>query len=165
MRLTNQRLQIVLQPLISLWLKVGIILRDIEAGTGLLGIEVVVTDDQCVRVGFVELDEEGTKAGTLLVIACVGRLALGIETANVADADGVAVVALAVGANEFLGTTDLYLAIGGDDVVVAAAVPAKGTVVAVDVGASQLGVGGVGGAVDDDECYGTHREDPPQPSL
>ena len=61
-----------------------------------------------------QLCQEGAHGGFLGRSTCVGRFALGIETANVADADGVAVVALAVGANEFLGTTDLYLAIGVD---------------------------------------------------
>lgn len=65
----------------------------------------------------------------------------GGNASDVANTDGVAVVVLAMGTDEFLGATDFDFAIGGNDVVVATAVPAEGAMVAVDVGASELGGG------------------------
>ena len=50
--------------------------------------------------------------------AGVGGMAVGIETALVADADAVEVVMLGMGADFFLGTTGVEVAVLGDVIVV-----------------------------------------------
>ena len=66
--------------------------------------------------------------------ACVlWSLAVGSEAADVAYADAVAVVVLTVSALHFLWSPWFNSSVNGNDVVVSAAEPTEGTVIAVDV--------------------------------
>ena len=63
----------------------------------------------------------------------VGRTAFLVEASLVADADGVGVVVAGMSAYHLFRTTEMQLAIAGDVVVVAAALPATGLVHLVEL--------------------------------
>ena len=85
-------------------------------------------------IGVIELQrtEQGDEGCTLGRGAGVGSTATVIEAAFVADANRMGVVMTGMGTNHFLGAPDVELAITGDVVVVATAVPAFGTVHVVE---------------------------------
>lgn len=86
----------------------------------------------------------------------VGRFALGVESANIYDADGVRVVAFDV--STYLGnaTTWFYRAIELDYVVIAYASETLLEVPSVDVGCIEVGTRAGGGAVDYYAIYSSH---------
>ena len=90
--------------------------------------ELTVADD--LGIGVVELQRgEQRLEGQLLGRGTgVGGTALLVEAALVADADGVGVVVAGVGTDHLFGTAEVQLAVAGDVVVVAAALPATGFV-------------------------------------
>ena len=116
-----------------------------------MGVEDVVACDEGTGVLLPEVAEETDEGALLGTGAGVGGLALGVEATFVADADAVGVVAGAVGANLGFGTTRLDGAVAEDDVVIADAVPATGTMPAVNLDGSGGLVGTDGTAVDEDE--------------
>ena len=73
-----------------------------------------------------------------------------VEASLVTDADGVGIVVAGVGTDHLFGTAEVELAITGDVVVVAAAVPAFGTVHLVEQFEGQMLARTRGGAVNDD---------------
>ena len=77
-------------------------------------------------------------------------MAVGIETADIGDADAVGVVAWAMGTDLFDGTTGVGAAVGVDDIVIADVVPAEALMVVTDALHGAVGIGTSGGAVDDD---------------
>ena len=94
-------------------------MRGIEAGAGLLGIQIPVTHDKSIRKELLQLTEQRQERGFLRQGAGVFRLAAGIQTALVTDADAVAVVVLAVGAYGVQGAAAVDGAVAGQVVVVA----------------------------------------------
>ena len=90
----------------------------IDAGTGFLWVELVVTEDEGVRVARQEVTDEVDEGCFLGFRPGVGWLATGIKTSFVADADGVLVMVLAVCSHHTLGATWLYAAIPADDIVI-----------------------------------------------
>ena len=82
--------------------------------------------------------------------AGVGRAAVGIEAADIGDADTVGVVALGVCARLLHRTASVDAAIGIDDVMIADVAPAEGTMVAANALHGADGVGTRSGAMDDD---------------
>ena len=103
-----------------------------------------------------EAYEQGPQGGALLGRAGVGRLAPGIEASLVADADGVAVVPLAVCADDCLAAAWLDGSVTTDDVVVADGFPASGAVPLVYLGC-RAGLRGLHGrAMDDEKGNGSH---------
>ena len=126
-----------------------------EAGAGLgdgTG-HLVMTADEGLGETAMEVEKEGNERGTLLEGAGVLGLAVGIQAAFVADADGAAVEGTA------MGTYFIEAAVLGDgavtaDVVVVAYVDeASGEMVVLELlGGVVAGFAG-GGAVDDDEAY------------
>ena len=103
------------------------------AGALLAGIQVVVAHDQGAGVGPVQFLQQSAERGALGLGAGVGRTAAYVQPALVADAQRVAVVVHAVGADRRLGSSRLYLSAAADHVVVAYAVPPLLPVPAVDV--------------------------------
>lgn len=106
----------------------------VEAGTGLHGVEDVVTHDK----GLGELDMQAFEQlahGPLLGFGTgVGRTPFGIQAALVADTDGMTVTVLAVGADHLQRSARLDGAVAKHHEMVAAAVlPPMGAVPAVDV--------------------------------
>lgn len=69
----------------------GIFGGGIKAWAG-FGGEVAVAMDGGVRVAVLEFGKEPDEGGFLCRGACVGRVAVGIETATVGYADGVRIV-------------------------------------------------------------------------
>ena len=70
-----------------LWLQVGILMGDIfDAGTILLGIEVVVPYNHGAGVTPVKLFEQSSHGSLLCLSACVGGLTSDVQPTLVADA-------------------------------------------------------------------------------
>ena len=81
-------------------------------------------------IGVVDLQraEQGDECCTLSRGTGIGRATTVIETALVTDTNGVGIVMPGMGSDHLFGAADVELAITGDVVVVATAVPAFGTV-------------------------------------
>lgn len=113
---------------------VGVFADGVEAGALFGGVEVVVSEDECVGVSAVEGGEQCGECCALCRGACVGWYVCGVcpavgacvveggESADVADADGVCVVVEAVCSCHFFGSAWVDGAVECDDVVVADAV-------------------------------------------
>ena len=105
---------------LTLWLYVLKLVFDVrDAGAGLTGFQVVVTDNQGVGVALMEIFQEPAEGCLLLCRTRVGGLTADVEATLVAYAYGVAVVVHAVGAYEPFRSARLYLSVTTDDVVVA----------------------------------------------
>ena len=124
----------------------------------LAGVQVAVAHHPGRGIADAELEDEPAQGGALGRCAGVGwRVAIGGETADVAHTDGMPVVAAAMGSGQLLGTAALDGAVGGDYIVVAAAVPSVlGAMDAVDVGHAEGTARLVGRAVHDDVGDGSH---------
>jgi len=98
---------------------------DGERGTGLVdAFELAVPDDLGIGIVLFQRDEQRVEGQLLCRGAGVGGTAFLVETSLIANADGVGVVVAGMGADHLLGATEMELAIAGDVVVVAAALPA-----------------------------------------
>ena len=119
---------------------------------GLAGIHVLVTHHPGLGIAGAELADEKGEGAALGGRAGVGGcMAVGGEAADVAHTDGMPVVAAAMGTGLLFGTGGLDGAVGGNHVVVAAAVPSVlGAMDAVDVGHAEGTARLVGRAVHDD---------------
>ena len=97
-----------------------ILLRRVEARTVLADIraELAVAQDAGVRIVRLQLAEQIEERTLLGVGAGVGRPALLVQTAFVADADAVVVPAGGMGADVVDGAATVYLAVAGDVEVV-----------------------------------------------
>lgn len=84
-----------------------------------------MADDEGPREAPVQGRQQAAQGGTLGLRTGVGRRAVGGQAADVTDADGVAVVVPAVGTHLRLGPALLEGAVGGDDIVVATALPTQ----------------------------------------
>ena len=84
-----------------------------------MGVQVVVTDDHGVGVTPVQVFQQLSHRNLLLSRSRVGGLTADVQTTLVAHADGVAVVAQAVGTNHPFWSAGLNLSVTTDDVVVA----------------------------------------------
>ena len=98
-----------------------ILLRRVEARTVLADIraELAVAQDAGVRIVRLQLAEQIEERTLLGVGAGVGRPALLVQTAFIADADAVVVPAGGMGTDVMDGTATVYLAVAGDIEVVA----------------------------------------------
>ena len=90
--------------------------------------ELTVAED--LGIGIIELQrsEKSDEGGTLGWSTSISGSAFLVETALVTDADGVGVVVTGVSSDHLLRTTLMELTVTGDVVVVAAAIPAFGSV-------------------------------------
>ena len=100
--------------------------------------------------------EQGDEGCTLSRGAGVGRATTVIETALVTDADGMGIVMPGVSTDHLFWAADVELAVAGDVVVVAAAVPAFGTVHVVEHLESDVLVRAGGCTVNNKQIYSTH---------
>lgn len=87
----------------------------------------------------------------------LGRLVVGGESTDVADADAVGVVSLAVCADQLYRATFVYRAVEVDDVVIANLGEATLTMPAVDVSDGEGLALRSGGAMDDDSVNLSHK--------
>lgn len=121
----------------------------VEAGAGAVGVFVVAVDGGD-WVFFRQVADELKESETLGFGAGVGGMPVGIEAADIGDADALGVVAGAMGTDLFDGTASVDAAVRIDDIVIADVVPAEALMVAMDALHSAGGIGTGGGAVDDD---------------
>ena len=122
----------------------------VEAWARLCG-KLVVAVDGGGGVLALEAGDEGAEGGALGRGAGVlGGASVGGEPADVADADGAVVVALAVRACLVEWAAFLHGAVEADHVVVAHVRPALGLVPGADVADAEVEAFGGGGAVEDD---------------
>ena len=92
----------------------------IEAGAVLVDVwEVAVAEDAGIGMGFLQAAEQAQQGAFLAGCAGVGGSALLVETAFVADADGVGVVVAGMGADHELRPSWLDLSVTTDHVMVA----------------------------------------------
>ncbi len=124
-------------------------LLDVEAGAGTVGVFVMAVD-RGYRVFFHKIADELEEDEALGFGAGVGRATVGIETADIGDADAVGVVTWAMGTDLFDGTASVDAAIGIDDIMIADVAPAEALMIAADALHGAVGIGAGGGAVDDD---------------
>ena len=122
---------------------------DVETGAGAVG-ELVVSVDGGDGVLFHQVLDELEEGEALGFGAGVGGMSIGIEAADIGDADAVGVVAGAMGTDLLDGAAGMDAAIRVDDIVIADVVPAKALMVATDTLDGAVGIGAGGGAVDDD---------------
>lgn len=99
----------------------------IEARARLPGVQVVMAHDEGAGEVPLQLAQQGQERCLLFRGAGVGGMAGGGESAFVADAHGVAVVAQAVGTDFFEGAAAVDFAVAGDVEVVADVAPATVT--------------------------------------
>lgn len=124
-------------------------LLDVETGTGTVGVFVVAVDGGH-WVFFRQVTDELKEGEALGFGAGVGRATVGIETADIGDADALGVVTWAMGTDLFDGTASVDAAVRVHDIMIAYVVPAEGTVVSSYGFHRTDGTGARGGAVDDD---------------
>ena len=91
-------------------------------------LELTMSDNLGIRIVLFQRDEQRVEGEFLGRCAGVGGVAFLIETALVADADGVGIIMPGVGTDHLLRTAEVQLSVAGDVVVVAAALPATGLV-------------------------------------
>ena len=109
-------------------------------------------------IGVVDLQraEQGDEGCTLSRGTGIGRATTVIETAFVTDTNGVGIVMPGMSTDHLFGTSDMKLAITGDVVVVATAVPAFGTVHVVEHLERQVLVRSRGRTVNNNKVYSSH---------
>ena len=124
-------------------------LLDVETGAGTVGVFVVSVDgDDGMLLHQVlhQLEQgEALERGT-----GVGRTTVGIEAADIGDADALGVVAFGMCARLLDRSACVDAAVGVDDIMIADVAPAEGTVVAADALHRADGIGARGGAMNDD---------------
>ncbi len=124
-------------------------LLDVETGAGSVG-ELAMAVDGGDRVLFPQVLHQLEEGETLGFGAGVGRATVGIEAADIGDADALGVVAMAMCTDLLDGTARMDAAVWVDDVMIADVVPSQAFMVAADALHSADSVGARGGAVDDD---------------
>ena len=138
-------------------LYIGVLLGGIERWAGFGGIVFMAMDGGIGKLR-PELSKEREQRRLLRCGACVlGCLAVGGETTDIADADGVGIVTFAVCANLFERSARVDAAVKVNHIVVADAVETTLAVPAVDVGDGERLVLGGGGTMDDDVVYFAHE--------
>ena len=138
------------ERLIAKALELGAELTDGEAGACLVHtLELAMAHDLGIGVVGLQGDEQRVEGQLLGGSPGVGRTALLVEAPLVADADGVGVVVAGVCADHLFGAAEVELAVAGDVVVVAAALPAAGLVHLVELLHRDVLVGAARRAVND----------------
>ena len=90
--------------------------------------EFAMAEDLCIGVVDLQRSEQSDKGSTLGRRTSIGGTAFLVEASLVTDTDGVGIIMPGVGPDHLLRTTLMELAVTGDVVVVAAAIPAFGPV-------------------------------------
>ena len=117
------------------WLQVPEFPNNIESRTTrLLRIQVTMTHYQRLRITLMQSLQQLPQRALLCLSTCVlWSLAVGSQTADIANANAIAVVILAVSTHLLFRTASLNTSVRRNDVVVATAVPTKGTMIPVNV--------------------------------
>lgn len=123
-------------------------MTDVEAGTGLVGVEVLVADETGIGVEVEEEGEDLVQRYQLLGGAGIGGMTIVGEAAFVTDADTVAVVVRDVTARQGHRTTVVDRAIATHvDVVAGVGAEAAGSMVADQALEGVVDAGPCGGAM------------------
>ena len=124
-------------------------LLDVEAGAGTVGVFVMAVDggDGVLFHQVADKLEEGEALG---FGAGVGGMSVGIEAADIGDADALGVVTGAMGTDLFDGTASVDAAVRVDDIMIAYVVPSEALMVVTDALHGAVGIGTGSGAMDDD---------------
>ena len=133
--------------------------RRVEARTGLLRVQVAMPHNQCAGEALFQSAEQCSQTAFLCRRAGVARKSVGIQSAFVADADGVPVVFLAVGARQFRRPAAVHRSVARDVVVITDV--AKAAMMNVVVPASleiQAPPFGSGGAMDNKQGNDSHTK-------
>ena len=123
-------------------------MRDVEAGAGSVGVFVMAVD-RGDRVFFHKIADELEEGEALGFGAGVGGMSVGIEAADISDANALGVVTWAMGTDLFDGTASVDAAVRVHDIMIAYVVPSEALVVAADALHGAVGIGAGSGAVDD----------------
>ena len=124
-------------------------LLDVETWAGSVG-ELVVAVDRGYRVFFHKIADELEEGEALGFGAGVDGATVGIEAADISDANALGVVTWAMGTDLFDGTASVDAAVRVHDIMIAYVVPSEALVVAADALHGTVGIGTGGGAMDDD---------------
>ena len=124
-------------------------LLDVEAGAGTVGILIMAVDGGD-GVFFLEVFYQLEEGEALGFGAGVGGMSVGIEAADISDANALGVVTWAMGTDLFDGTASVDAAIGVDDIMIADVAPAEALMVVTDALHGTVGIGTGSGAMDDD---------------
>lgn len=127
----------------------GVLFLGIEARTVLCAVQEVVTNNLGIRIGLLQLLEQVPEGGLLLGSTGVGIATVSVLATDVANANGMLVVAYDMGTGKLLGTAGMNAAILIDDPVVATAWPPFLAVPVVKVLDCDLTAELGGGAMDD----------------
>ena len=122
---------------------------DVEARAGFGGVFVVAVDRGDV-VLFHQVLHQLNQSKALERGAGVGGATVGIEAADISDANALGVVAGAMGTDLFDGTASVDAAVRVHDIMIAYVVPSEALMVAADALHGAVGIRAGGGAVDDD---------------
>ena len=128
---------------------------DVETGAGAVG-ELVVAVDGGDVVFLHQVLHQLEKGETLWLGTGVGGVSVGIEAADIGDANAMGVVTWAMGTDLFDGTAGVDAAVRVDDIMIADVVPVEALVVAADAFDGAVGIGAGSGAVDDYFGDGAH---------
>ena len=118
--------------------------------------QLTVTHDLGIGVVDFQRAEQGDEGCTLGWRTGVVGFAVLVEASLVADAERVQVVSYGVSADHLLGPSEVQLSVAGDVVVVAAAVPAFGTVHLVKPFETQMLVRPARRTVNHNQIYSSH---------
>ena len=124
-------------------------LLDVETWAGSVG-ELVVAVDGGDGVLFLEVFYQLEEGEALGFGAGVGGATVGIEAADISDANALGVVTWAMGTDLFDGTASVDAAVRVHDIMIAYVVPSEALVVAADALHGVVGIGAGSGAMDDD---------------
>ena len=150
-------------------LEVGIIEEGVEGGALLepflggdasvavgVGREVAMSEDEGIGEASVQLLQQLSHAASLCIGARVGREAPVVQSALVADAYRMAVVAAAVGASLMEGPSVVHSAVACDVVMITDVLPATAEVICPALFEGVALRRSRCRAVQDDECDGSH---------
>ena len=118
--------------------------------------QLAVAHNLCIGVIDLQTSEQRDEGCTLGRSTSVGRTTTFVEASFVTDADGVGIIMSGMGADHLFWTTLMKLAVTGDVVVVAAAVPAFGTVHLVKPFETQMLVRPARRTVNHNQIYSSH---------
>ena len=126
--------------------------------TRLLRVQITMTHYQRLRITLMQILQQHPQRTLLFLSACVlWSLAVGSQAADVANANAMAVVVLAVSTHLLFRTASLNTSVRRNDVVVATALPTKGTMIPVNVRHSKGTARPIGGAMHNNKRNLSHN--------
>ena len=156
---TNKKSRSHWAGLLLFKLYVSVLTDDIgDARTILMRIQVVMTDNQSLRIATVQVLEQQPECRLLLCGTRIGGLTADVEPTLVADADRVGIMVLAVGSDHVFRTAWLNLSVTTDHVVVAdAELKAPLAVPGINLSGRARLIGPHCRTVNNYQCYQSHN--------